>query len=211
MIVAPDHLVIGCATLAQGIDHLARVTGATAIAGGKHALMGTHNAVMKLGPRLYLELLAVDPDAPPPGRPRFFDLDKPAMRDALAIAPALIGWAAHTDDLDDALVRATIAPGVATKMTRGDLAWRLTIPDDGVRPAGGVLPALIEWPPGVHPAERMADSGVTLVELAASHPAPATIRAALAAWKLGDAMHVSYAATPRLAAMLRTPRGMVAL
>jgi hypothetical protein len=55
----------------------------------------------------------------------------------------------------------------------------------------------------------MADSGVTLVELAASHPAPATIRTALAAWKLGDAMHVSYAATPRLAAMLRTPRGLV--
>lgn len=211
MIVAPDHLVVGCATLAQGIDHLARLTGATAVAGGRHALMGTHNAVMKLGPRLYLELLAVDPEAPPPGRPRFFDLDAPAIRDALAVAPSLIGWAARTDDLDDALLRATIAPGVATRMTRGDLTWRLTIPEDGVRPAGGVLPALIEWPPGVHPADRLPDSGVALVELAASHPAPATIREALSAWKLGDAMRVSYAAMPRLAAMLRTPRGLVTL
>jgi hypothetical protein len=211
MKVAPDHLVVGCATLEEGIDHLARLTGATAVAGGTHALMGTHNALMKLGPGLYLELLAIDPDAPPPGRPRFFDLDKPAMRDALAASPQLIGWAAHTDDLDDALLRATIAPGVATRMMRGDLAWRLTIPEDGVRPEGGVLPALIEWPPGVHPADRLPDGGVTLAELAASHPSPATIRDALAAWKLGEAMRVSYAASPRLAAMLRTPRGLVAL
>jgi hypothetical protein len=211
MIVATDHLVVGCATLAQGIDHVARLTGATAVAGGRHALMGTHNAVMKLGPRLYLELLAVDPDASPPGRPRFFDLDKPAMRDALAASPQLIAWVARTDDLDDALVRATIAPGVATRMTRGDLAWRLTIPHDGVRPADGVLPALIEWPSGGHPADRLPDSGDTLDELAASHPAWAAIRDALAAWKLGDAIHVSYAAAPRLAAMLRTPRGLVSL
>jgi hypothetical protein len=211
MNVAPDHLVVGCATLAQGIDHLTRLTGATAVAGGKHALMGTHNALLKLGPALYLELLAIDPDAPPPKRPRFFDLEKASMRDALAASPQLIGWAARTDDLDDALLRATIAPGVATRMTRGDLAWRLTIPEDGVRPEGGVLPALIEWPPGVHPADRLPESGVALIELAASHPAPATIREALAAWKLGEAMRVSYAAALRLAAMLRTPRGLVAL
>ena len=211
MIVATDHLVVGSATLAEGIDHLKRLTGAVAVAGGQHATMGTHNALMKLGPTVYLEVLAIDPEAPPPGRPRFFDLDRPAMRDALANGPRLIGWAARTDDLDDALMRATIAPGVALRLTRGDLAWRLTVPEDGSRPEGGVLPALIEWAPGVHPVERMAESGVTLVELAASHPSPAAIREALGAWKLGDAMAVSYAATPRLAAMLRTPRGLVSL
>jgi hypothetical protein len=211
MIVEPDHLIVGCATLNAGIEHIARLTGASPIAGGRHAAMGTHNAVMKLGPKLYLELIAIDPDAAPPPRPRWFELDQPAMRTALAAKPHLIAWAARTDDLDDALMRATIAPGIATPMTRGDLAWRITVPEDGMRPAGGVLPVLIQWTGPTHPVERLPESGVTLAQLAASHPSPGAIREALAAWKLADALSVTHSAVPRVAAMLRTPRGLVAI
>lgn len=211
MIVEPDHLIVGCATLDAGIAHIARLTGATPVAGGRHAMMGTHNAVLKLGPKLYLELLAIDPEAPAPPRPRWFELDQPAMRAALATGPRLIAWAARTDDLDDALMRATIPPGIATPMTRGDLAWRITVPEDGMRPEGGVLPVLIQWTGATHPCERLPESGVTLAQLAASHPSPATEREALAAWKLGDALTVTHSAVPRIAALLRTPRGLVAI
>jgi hypothetical protein len=211
MIVEPDHLIVGCATLDAGIEHIARLTGATPIAGGRHSMMGTHNAVMKLGPKLYVELIAIDPDAPPPPRPRWFELDQPAMRAAIAERPHLIAWAARTDDLDDALMRATIAPGVAMPMTRGELTWRITVPEDGMRPAGGVLPVLIQWTGDAHPAEGLPESGVTLATLAASHPSPGLVREALAAWKLGGALSVTHAATPRVAAMLRTPRGLVAI
>ncbi|HEY7904204.1 MAG TPA: VOC family protein [Casimicrobiaceae bacterium] len=211
MIVAPDHLIVGCATLDAGIEHIERLTGAMPLAGGRHSMMGTHNALIKLGPKLYLELIAIDPDSPAPPRPRWFELDQPAMRAALAERPHLIAWAARTDDLDDALMRATIAPGVATAMTRGDLAWRITVPDDGMRAAGGVLPVLIQWTGDAHPVQRLPESGVTLAQLAASHPSPAMVREALAAWKLADAMTVTHAATPRVAAMLRTPRGLVAI
>ncbi len=38
--------------------------------GGVHPFMGTHNRLLRLGPRLYLELIAIDPDAPAPAQPR---------------------------------------------------------------------------------------------------------------------------------------------
>jgi hypothetical protein len=38
--------------------------------------MGTHNRLLKLGEGFYLELIAIDPQAPPPGRPRWFGLDR---------------------------------------------------------------------------------------------------------------------------------------
>lgn len=211
MTTGPDHLVLGCATLTEGIEHVERLTGATAVPGGKHVTMGTHNALVRLGPALYLEILAIDPDTAPPARPRWFDLDSPALQSALADKPQLIGWVAHTDDIDDALMRVTIAPGVAHAFTRGDYAWRLTVPDDGVRPERGVIPGLIQWAGKAHPCDALADSGVALAQFAASHPDPARIREALHALKLGDTLQVTYAAVPRIAAMLRTRRGLVSI
>ena len=70
-----DHLVVAGATLAQAIEHFADLTGVVARPGGRHATMGTHNALVRLGPKTYVELIAIDPDATPPTRPRWFDLD----------------------------------------------------------------------------------------------------------------------------------------
>jgi len=57
----------------------------------------------------------------------------------------------------------------------------------------------------------LPDSGIRLVALAGEHPDPATIRAALASLQLSDPLKVTYGRHPRLAAMLRTPRGIVTL
>jgi len=101
----PDHLVLGAATLAQGIEHVAELTGIAPHVGGKHVAMGTHNALVRLGQRFYLEIIAIDPDGSKPGRPRWFDLDDPAMQAQLAERPRLIHWAARTHDLDAAGIR----------------------------------------------------------------------------------------------------------
>jgi hypothetical protein len=63
----------------------------------------------------------------------------------------------------------------------------------------------------VHPADRLAPSNVSIVQLAASHPEPAPVRAALAALGLAETLSVSYDREVRLVAMLRTPRGVVTL
>jgi len=205
-----DHLVYAATTLAQGIDYFAELTGIVARPGGKHPTMGTHNALVKLGPRAYLEIIAIDPDAPAPPRKRWFDLDDGDLRAALLGRPKLVHWVARVRDLDRAIASAGYDPGVPTAFARNDYRWRLTLPDDGRRPGRGVLPTLIEWS-SAHPADALPDAGAVLEQLAATHPDPTPIRRSLARLGLDAEMRVTFDRVVRLAAMVRTPRGLVAL
>lgn len=210
-LATPDHLVLAAATLADGIDYVSSLTGAVPKPGGKHATMGTHNALLRLGERLYLEVIAIDPAAPKPGRPRWFGLDGVALQAELLEQPRLIHWVARTLDIDAALRASSPEHGTVHALSRGDYRWRITLPDDGALPGKGLVPTLIQWESDTHPADRLPASQVALVEMAGSHPEPASIRLVLARLGLGDALHVSFDRETRLAAMLRTPRGMVTL
>jgi hypothetical protein len=206
-----DHLIVAAATLEQGEEFIESRTGARPQRGGKHVLMGTHNSVLKIGPRTYLEVIAIDPEAKTPARARWFELDRPEMQAQLQTTPRLVHWAARTPDIDAARRASTIDPGPPHAMSRGDFKWQITIPDDGHLPAGGVLPTLIAWPDARHPTNAMPDVRVRLATLAAAHPEPGQIRSALAALGLADALQCTFAANIRLAAMLHTPLGMVTL
>jgi len=130
-----DHLVVAGATLAQAIEYVADLTGVTPRPGGQLVAMGTHNALVRLGDRVYLELIAIDPSLPRPPRARWFDLDVAAMQAALGDRPRLVHWVARTNDLERAIANAKVDPGRAHAMSRGDFRWRITIPDDGSGPA----------------------------------------------------------------------------
>lgn len=208
--VEPDHLVLAAATLGQGCDWIEERLGIRPAAGGQHVAMGTHNAVLSLGPRFYLEVIAIDPSLPVPLRPRWFDLDEPRMKAALAEGPVLATWAVRTRDIDAAAQRLP-SSGRILPMTRGEWSWRIAVPDDGHRPGRGLVPTLLQWNGTAHPADRMPDSGRRLVLLAGEHPEPADVRTDLAALGLSDVLKVTYAKSPRLAAMIRTPRGTVTL
>jgi hypothetical protein len=209
--IAADHLVVAAASLDAGCAFVAARLGVRPQPGGRHDAMGTHNALLRLGARLYLEVIAVDPDAAAPARPRWFDLDEPRMRAALAERPRLVHWVARSDDIDAARARASVDPGPVLALSRGEFRWRITVPADGHLPGGGLLPTLIRWDVDAHPADRLPDAGLRLEALAGEHPDPAAIRAGLAALGLADALKVSYGRHPRLAAMLRTRRGLVTL
>jgi len=206
-----DHLVVAATTLQAGIDYVAGITGVAPTIGGKHATMGTHNALLKLGPRAFLEVIAIDPGGTRPTRPRWFDLDSIALQGDLAERPRLIHWVARTTDIERAVGACPIALGTIHAASRGDFRWRITMADDGSRPARGIVPTLIQWDVDAHPADTLPSSDVTLAQFAASHPDPAPVRAALAKLGLADAIHVTYDRDARLAAMLRTPYGVVAL
>ena len=211
VVAALDHLVIAAATLEQGEDHLERLLGVRPQRGGNHVAMGTHNSLLKLGAKTYLEVIAIDPEASPPKRPRWFALDSGAMRDALVEMPRLIHWVARTDDIDAARRVSPIVLGPARPMERGAFRWRITIPDDGRLPGEGLVPTLIQWSDARHPTDTMQESRVRLVALSAAHPEPARIRSALEKLSLGEMLKVTFGTTPRLAAMLQTPRGPVTL
>ncbi len=211
MTVVFDHLVFAAATLEQGEDYLEAALGVRPQRGGKHVAMGTHNSLLGLGPRTFLEVIAIDPEATAPPRPRWFALDTPAMRNAMKQSPRLIHWVARTDDIEAARRACPTDVGPAQPMERGSFRWRITVPGDGHLPGDGIVPTLIQWSDARHPADGLRDSGVRLAALAGAHPQPATIRAGLAALGLGDSIKVTFSATARLAAMIQTRRGAVTL
>jgi len=139
-----DHLIVAATNLEQGVAWIEERLGAHPQPGGKHVAMGTHNALLRIGARVYLEIIAVDPTASAPQRSRWMDLDEPRMRAALAEGPALIHWAVATRDIESDVTRSPIDLGEIMPMQRGDLQWRLTVAEDGHRPGRGLLPPLIE-------------------------------------------------------------------
>jgi glyoxalase-like protein len=156
-----DHLVVAARTLDEGATWVEAKLGVPMAGGGKHAAMATHNRLLKIGPGEFLEVIAIDPDAPPPPRPRWFDLDTPAMRERLARGPELIHWVERTDDLEAAL-RDYSEPVEILSLSRGPYRWRIGVPRDGRRPGAGSRPTLIQWEGGLHPADALPDSGCSL-------------------------------------------------
>ncbi|MDQ2964167.1 MAG: VOC family protein [Pseudomonadota bacterium] len=205
-----DHLVVAAATLEQGEDYFETRLGVRPLRGGKHVAMGTHNSLLKLGEKTYLEVIAIDPTGVAPGRARWFGLDTTALRTEVQKAPRLIHWVARTDDIFAARRACPVDCGEVHAMARGAFEWWITIPADGHLPGDGLLPTLIQWADERHPADAMPDADLRLLALAGAHPDPAAIRSALAALSLEDTLKVTFAVTPRLATMLQTTRGPVA-
>src|SRR5215207_5259628 len=153
-----DHLVIAATSLNDGVAWVRDRLGATPSSGGRHPRMGTHNHLLRLGAGRYLEVITIDPDAPPPDRPRWFALDQPAMRARLAREPRIICWVARTTEIARVAAHSPIPLGTPEPMSRGALSWLIILTPDGSLPEGGALPSLIEWPAGSpHPTERMPE------------------------------------------------------
>jgi hypothetical protein len=158
-----DHLVIAARTLEEGMREMERTLGAAPRPGGQHPLMGTHNALVSLGPGAFLEVIAIDPSLPPPARPRWFALDTDAMRRRLEHGPALIHWVERVPDIDAAL-REYPEEVEVLDASRRHYRWRIGVPRDGRLPCAGRCPTLIQWL-GPHPAETLPASGCSLVAL----------------------------------------------
>ena len=206
-----DHLVIAACALDEGVAWVEERLGVAMGPGGKHAAMGTHNRLVSLGPGRFLEVIAVDPEAPPPGRARWFTLDAPPTRARLAQGPFLIHWVVRTDDIETAL--AAIAPDTVEilALSRGDFRWRIGVPGDGSLADDGTFPTLIQWE-SRRPSEALPASGCSLERLVLRHAkAGSTLqnlkRAGLAAIDPVEARD----GAPGLVAHIRSPRGIVAL
>ena len=172
-----DHILLGCNNLDRGISFVEERTGVRAAFGGVHPGRGTRNALLSLGTRRYLEIIAPDPQQARPAHPNDLqsDLDKRHLRELNE--PRLIGWAAHPGNIQSLAARLAQSGITAEGPTPGSrkrpdgkvLHWNtLTLQDD----ASGLLPFFIEWSgDSLHPS---ADSpaGCSLIRFEATTPHP---------------------------------------
>jgi len=173
-----DHIVVGTRDLDSGANWMEDMLGAPPLGGGEHGTMGTHNKVWSLGPSCYLELIAINPAAPAPTRPRWFGLDDPDIQDSLASGPRLLNWAVRVDDIDSAVKNSPLNLGTIHSLSRDDLSWKAAIREDGALIHQGHVPLVIQWVSD-HPASKLADQGLRLVRLKAHRSEKAGVVKAL--------------------------------
>ncbi len=166
-----DHVLLGCNDLDGGIDFVEQRTGVRAAFGGVHPGRGTRNALLSLGERRYLEIIAPDPKQ---DRVEPFAQEQVAHLKQLT-SPHLIGWAAHPGDLERFAARLREAnipfdgPRAGSRQ-RPDgklLQWTtLNLKND----RDSLLPFFIEWSAdSLHPSED-APKGCRLTHFAGLTP-----------------------------------------
>lgn len=176
--------------------------------------MGTHNRLLKLGEGAFLEVIAVNPGAPAPDRPRWFGLDDPYVRESLEQRPRLLGWVVRTPDIYKVQAKTSFSFGEPVFVGRGKLSWHFGLPADGRLLASGMLPYLITWSTPEHPAQQLKNLGCTLERLEIVHPSAewlAPILSDIGAAGLVELTPLENNAAPALKAYIRTPTGLKTL
>jgi Glyoxalase-like domain len=195
-----DHVAVTAATLGEGVAMVEAALGVALAGGGQHPHMATHNRLLGLGD-IYLEVIAVDPAAPPPAWPRWFDMDR------FSGPPRLTNWIASCEDIDAELALSPPGTGVPVALQRGDYRWQMAVPADGCLPFDGCFPALIEWDGALHPAHALPDAGVRLTRLEIAHPDADALADALATRIIDPRIVVVPGAAKALRGTFSTPHG----
>ena len=208
-----DHLVIGAETLDQGCDFIGDLFGERPHPGGEHPNMGTHNALMHLGGTVYLEVIAINPDAAPAAWPRWFSLDEAKTRLFLKDQPRLITWVARTHHIEMIGSLDDYAQSSVRSMSRGDLAWQFAFSADGRCIADGLLPHVIQWQSDEHPTDAMLASPVRLLTLRGYAPDANNIQSVINKMGLSSVFTCDSAkdGQVKLTAEFTTPKGVIKL
>jgi hypothetical protein len=202
-----DHLVYSTSDLEQSVVYLETRLGVRPAMGGQHPGRGTHNALLALSDRTYLEVIGPDATQAETIGSRWFQIDS-------LDAPRLVTWAVKEADLNKLRAKAKacgiyLGPVVSGTRQRSDgscLRWRFTDPATVV--ADGIVPFFIDWGDSPHPADS-APRGPVLESLRAEHPEPSAVVRALSA--VGIDLPVESGPRPALIATLRTEGGLVEL
>jgi hypothetical protein len=198
-----DHILLGSPDLQAGIEFVAQSTGVRATFGGVHPGRGTQNALLSLGERRYLEIIAPDPAQPGVKNPIASNLHS-------LPEPRLVGWAAHPGSVAayaEKLRAAGIGfdgprPGSRKRPDGQVLKWQIVSLADTV---SGLLPFFIEWSQdSVHPSVD-APKGCMLLSFVVETPEPERLGAMLIALNLG--FPAKKAERARLHAVISGPKG----
>lgn len=203
-----DHLTVVAPTLAEGVAHVADRLGLEVPFGTRHDYMGTHNHRLRLGDRVYLEIVALDPEGADPGRARWFGLDdRERIRADWDAGRRLRGWVAATDDLDAVLATHGAIFGEAVPLPPEAPAFAFAVPADGSLPLDGAAPSLIDHRGAPTSMAEIPDLGARLRSLVLEHPDPAAIEGLYRDLAVDRPPEVVDGLRPRYRARIETPAG----
>lgn len=200
-----DHVAVCAETLEEGVAYVEDLFGVVMSPGGSHPQMGTHNKLLSLGERIYLEVLAVDPDLPQPSHPRWFGLDH------FTGPPRLVGWVARATVFERVVDMAPFGMNSPMTFSRGSYRWRMLLPDENALPFGGVGPRVIEWLEGGHPCDTLPDEGVRFRSLTVGHPDISEMVAQFSCLLSLPEANLEAAPVPKLVLEVDTPKGVCRL
>jgi catechol 2,3-dioxygenase-like lactoylglutathione lyase family enzyme len=205
-----DHIILGCNDLDRGIAFVEDHVGVRAVVGGRHPGRGTKNALLSLGERHYLEIMAPDPQA---------TAVEPSAAEPLAAlkmltAPKLVTWAVHNSDInalakkfrDEGIEIRGPYPGSRTRPDGRVLRWTsFSLVEDH----HGLLPFFIEWSAGsVHPSSD-APGGCSIQRFGAADADPAALMRAFQ--RIGIETHVERSDKPQLHVEIASAKGVMEL
>jgi len=198
-----DHILFGSPDLQGGIAFVEQHTGVRAAFGGVHPGRGTQNALLSLGERRYLEIIAPDPAQPGVKNPLASNLQTLSE-------PRLVGWAAHPGSVTAFAEKLRAGgikfegptPGSRKRLDGQLLKWQtVSLADTD----SGLLPFFIEWSQdSVHPSVD-APKGCALLSFAAESPDPEKLSTTLKTLNLD--LPVQTGKKPRLHAVISGPKG----
>ena len=202
-----DHLVLAVPDLATAMEEIKELLGVEPAMGGRHPGWGTWNALVSLGDRTYLELIAADPENQIPGIqcPDIFTSEGTAR---------MIGWFAKCQDLKrnhEVLMANGVCTGEVKAGSRmlpdgRTLQWQLT--DPNVMVLHGIFPMLIDWGHSPHPAAT-APRGCRLDELRLFHPEATEVERLMSS--IGIEQTVHQGEQPSISVVIEAPTGKVQL
>lgn len=207
-----DHLSVIAPSLKEGVEHARVCLGIDIPFGRKHAHMSTHNHLLRLGDTVYLEVIAIDENAPPIVGPRWFDLDnRAAVRKAWDEGRRFRGWVASTDHFDRHMAEHSSIYGEKREFQGSASSYFFSIPKDGSLPLNGVAPALIDRKGNSPSFSLEAEQGCKLLGFVLEHPDVEKVQALYRTLDIADAPTVIQGSVFRYTAKIQTAEGIKVL
>ena len=141
-----DHIVFGSSTLEEGTEFVENILQAKLSDIGYHKDMGTHNRVIRISERVYLEVIAIDPKISNLNNRKWFNLDNSNLQSKLKKSPQIIGYVIENKDIN---INKYYDPFFLA--SRDIYKWQFAMPTfknnilDSEIIEAGIIPSLISW------------------------------------------------------------------
>ena len=204
-----DHISVIAPSLTEGVSHVRACLDLDAPFGQRHAYMGTYNHLLQLGDTVYLEIVALDPEADGPGRLRWFGLDdQKKVRSDWDEGRRLRSWVARTDAIDAIIAVHGSIFGEKVSLPAVNSSFDFAIPNDGSLPLDGAAPSLIDRRGKPRSMATIADRGARLRSFTLGHPDPAAVATLYRAMLVDRPPAIDRGSRLRYRAQIETPTGL---